>query len=107
MRDRTLADESTNEKLKYVDNQIFDSVVGAEIRESNEEEWGDIVVIFDEEVVFEHESEKLQIETIARRQLKKEDEFYFEKVMYKHPYWTHDTVCVSFESLEDNVFRGN
>lgn len=105
MANRTLADASMEKKLRYVDEQIFENVLGAEIRESNEEEWGDIVVIFDEEVVFKDESEKLQIETIARQQLKKEDEFYFEKVMYKHPYWTHDTVCISFESLEDNVFR--
>lgn len=100
----SLSDASEVERVSYLKQTVFDDVIGAEVRVATESEWGEYVLVVDEDVRWVGESES-SLEAWAKSALSEEDEFFFEKVMYKHPSWPEDTVCMSFTSLEDNVFR--
>lgn len=101
----SLADLSSSEKCDYLEDEVFSDVIGVEVREVNGGEWGDFICMFDDDVEFLGENHGLSLEAWATKLFRQEEEFFFEKVMYKHPRFRTDSVCVSFESIEDNVFR--
>lgn len=102
----TLHDASMSEKLSYVDNEIFGDAIGTEVREANEDEWAEIVCIVDDTTKYtDKESAEHPLEAWAKLHLQEEPEFFFEKVMWKHPRYKADTICIRFRSIEDNPFR--
>jgi len=106
MTSDTLKDTSMSEKLNYLENGVFDDLTGAEIEEANEEEWGDWVVVWSEETTSSDDgSGKETLKQYAQRKVKSEDEWFFEKIMWKHPEHMTDTICLFFEAKENNVFR--
>lgn len=104
MSEETLHDASMRERLSYVEDEMFSDAKWLTVREAESDEWGDIAVVVGEDVWFQDTDDK-SLEEWAKLAAKHEDEFFFEKVMYKHPTWMKDTICLSFQSIEDNVFR--
>lgn len=100
----SLADASDSERVSYIKKSIFTDVIGGVIRVASEDEWGEYVLVVDETVEWLGDGDS-SLESWAKQSVADEDEFFFEKVMYKHPSWSEDTVCLSFTSLEENVFR--
>lgn len=94
----------TRDHLNHVEQNIFDDAHGITVRAANQDEWGEIVVICGDDTRFS-DDETMPLEQYAKQKLKSEDEYYFEKLMHKHPTWPQDTIALSYQSLEDNPFR--
>jgi len=87
-----------NEKLSYLENNVFSEIVNAKLREARDDEEGDYVVIMGKNTTIKvGEYRGYPVQKYFTDRLSSEEKFSFCKLMIGHPSQMNDTICIAYD----------
>jgi hypothetical protein len=86
-----------DDKLSYLEDDVFSNVYNAKFREAMGNEGGDYVIILNENTTIKvGEYRGYPVEKYFTDKLSSEENFSFCKLMVDHPSPMNDTICIAY-----------